>query len=844
MNKLLTILLIFITSLSFAQVKDTLKVGQYAISTLGTNDYVNKMTVPTIITSKYGVVKADTVFYVPSTAPNDTITTLMNARPSKKRAAIVFQRGSTRNTSILVSKDSITFASYGSGEKPKLSTLTTATNWTKRSTTDVYVTKVTNSITPEILTVNGVQFAKGRTPNANRFVNLYADYYHIDSHSGTTQITDSECNAATTDWDNAEIVIRTGNHMNWLKSTISNHTGTTLTFTNSASLTITDGYGYFIQNDLRTLDQFGEWYFNPSTDSLYFYGNPSGYTVAITTSDKIIDINNKDYVALKNLQIEGANDIAVDTRSSGTYGLSIDNCNFKLNNLGFKGQYAYETRITNSTFTNHNYMAVFNSVHPDGAYFANNIIDSTGLVIGSGTSIWGAGTGVTIDQGTHTESTKNIIIEKNQIKNSGYMGLVFAGDSAIVRKNYIDNYNLNRSDGGAIYYGGQTSYVNMKIQDNIVLNGNISDETKGTATNTAAWASYNIYIDYNSTGGILIDGNTSAHTYGAGIMIHMSDYVTITNNTIYDCITGVRFQELTGYSHPVRNITMNNNKVVSKKPSQETLSYRSLNNDFALTGTINNNYYAKPFSINPVFVTMVNTFTKTGNDFTAYKAATSQDASSTVSTIQIQNDDSIRFYTNPTNASVVYALNDTLRDITGAYYNTSVTIPAWGSKVLWNDDLVAYTPKNLGVQTVGGSTALFTTRTAVPYTFTENGTVVAMMIYSNMNGSSKANRLLMAAYDNTGSSGKPGTKLAETNTVLVSDITGWMRVNLKTPLTVTNGQTVWLAWIMQKTASTYSTAGTPGYAWTTGNTWADGLPTTYGTSTQNNSLFSLYFIYK
>jgi hypothetical protein len=489
-------------------------------------------------------------------------------------------------------------------------------------------------------------------------------------------------------------------------------------------------------------------------------------------------------------------------------------------------------------------MAVFNSVHPDGCYFANNVIDSTGLVIGAGTSIWGAGTGVTIDQGTHTESAKNIIIEYNQIKNSGYMGLIFAGIDAIVQNNYIDNYNMNRSDGGGIYYGGQTTYTNMKIQNNIVLNGNISDENIGTAINTASWGSYNIYIDYNSTGVILIDGNTTANTYGAGIMIHMSDYVTITNNTIYNCQTGVKFQELTGYSHPVRNITMNNNIIVSKKPAQETLSFRSLNNDFSLTGTINNNYYAKPYSIDPLFVTMVNTFTKTARTFSDYKTYTSLDASSTASTVQIQNDDSIRFYTNPTKYDVNYTLSSTHTDAKNATFSGTITIPAYSSKILWRNDLVSYTAKKLGIQTVGGSTASLTTRTAVPYTFTEAGEIVAAVIYTNMNGSSKVNRLIMAAYDNTGTAGKPGNKLAETNTVILSDVTGWMRVNFKTPLSVTNGQTVWLAWITEKTASTYYTAGTPGYAWTTGNTWANGLPAAYGTSTQNNSLFSIYFIYK
>jgi len=845
MNKLLTILLIFITSLSFAQIKDTLKVGQYAISTLGTNDYVNKITVPTIITSKYGVLKADTVFYVPSTAPNDTITTLMNARPSKKRAAILFERGSVRKTTISLTQDSISFGTYGNGYNPSFTAFTTITGWTNEGG-GIYSKVLSVDSSPEIVTKNGVQCAMGRTPNANRYVPAYADYYHIDSHTGTTSITDSECSAAITDWDNAEIVIRTGNHMNWFRSTISNHTGTTLTFTNTDNLSITDGYGYFIQNDLRTLDQLGEYYYGGGKFYMYFgAANPDDYVIKVSTKDKIIDINSRDYITVKNIDFTGANVAAIATGYSLlTTNVSVLGCNFDFNNRGVYGHLAPNMTVRNCSFKRNANMAIYQHWYSDGTYFGYNTIDSTGLVIGSGKgeNSWYQGIGAYINYAKHTYSSKNAIIEYNSVKNSGYMGIVFAGDTAICRYNFVDKYNLNKSDGGAIYYGGQATFTNAKILNNIVSNGFISDELLGTATNTASWGSYNIYIDYNSSY-VTVDRNTSSSGV-VGVFIHMSDHITVTNNTIYDCTTGVRMQELTGYSRPVRNVTMNNNIIVSKKPAQETISLRSLNNDFASNGTINNNYYAKPFSIDPLFVTMVNTFTKTARTFSDYKTYTSQDASSTASTIQIQNDDSIRFYTNPTNTAVVYALNDTLRDATGAAYNTSVTVPAYGSKVLWNDDLASYTPKYLGISAVGGSTASLTTRTAVPYTMTENGKIVAMRIYLNMNGSSKANRIKLAVYDNTGSGGKPGTKLAETNVVYMSDIIGWLTVNLQSELSVTNGQTIWLSWIQEKTASTYYTSGTPGYAWTTGNTWADGLPSTYGTSTQNNNLFTMQFIYR
>lgn len=916
MNKLLTILMLFVSAVSFAQVKDTLQNGEYAVITLGTNDYVKAIDVPTVVTSKYGVLKGDRVFYVEKESGLDTIASFgLNADD-----IVLLERGGEYAGTITVGLNDVRFGSWGSGAKPVVTGFTTVTGWAKRSNTDVYVKYVPTTITPEILTVNGVQYAKGRTPNANRYTPAYADYFHIDdiiagtvssvtNYSGTVagtilittsaahgitsgnyvtlslspttyngsytatvvsttqfyvtktysatatgtvynnnRINDTEIPVATADWTGAEAVIRTSNHMNFMRSTIASHSSNTIHFANADNLLLAAGYGYFIQNDLKTLDQFGEWYFNPITDSLYFYGNPSGYTVKISTVDKLIDVNTRDFITVKNLKLEGANSNAVATGYNAVAtDLTIDNCEFDFNNRAIYGSIAPKLRITNNSIKRSSFMAVYQHWYSDATYMAYNTIDSTGLVMGSGKGEgdWYHGIAALITYSRHTYSTaaENTIIEYNSISNSGYMALDFSGDSAIVRNNYMNKYNLWKSDGGGIYYGGQNNFVNMKIEDNIVLNGSVSDESIGTALNSAAVAAYNIYIDYNSTGGILVDGNTSAHTYGAGIMIHMSDYVTVTNNTVYDCTTGVKFQELAGYSHPVRNITMNNNKIIAKKPHQENISMRSLNNDFALTGTIDYNIYAKPFSSDPLFITMVNTFAKTANTFSAYKTATSQDANSTVSSYIIQNDDSVRFYTNPTSTAVTYQLNDTLRDAAGTAYNTSVTVPAYGSKVLWNDDFESYTPKTLGIQTIGGTGASLTTRTAVPYTFTENGTIVAVVIYTTT-GSNKINRVKLGVYDNTGSSGKPGTKLGETNIVQAIDYAGWERVNLTQPLNVTNGQTVWLAWIHEKTISTYYSVGTPGYAWTTGNTWADGLPSTYGTSTQNNSLFSMYFIYK
>lgn len=844
MKKILIILFLFPILLS-AQVRDTIPAGRHAITTLGSNDYVREIDVPTIILSKSGVLQADELFYVRNGASLDTISSF--SFTANKRPAILFERGGKWTGTITVNRNDIVYGSYGTGAKPIMTGLATITGWTNEGG-GIYSQVLSVESNPEIVTVNGVQFAMGRTPNSYRYAPKYADYYHIDSFTGTTSITDSECNSATTNWTGAELVVRTSNHMNWARCPITVHSGTTLTITNS--FTVAAGYGYFIQNDLRTLDQLGEWYYGGGKFYMYFgAATPGDFTVKVSTKNTLIDVNTRDFITVKNIHFEGANQNAVETNSSSyAYNLTVDNCIFNNNNRGVYGNAAPELTIKNSTFTNQAFMAIYNHWDSDGAYIANNTIDSTGLVIGvgAGEGSWYKGIALYSSYGHHTYSSKNTIIEYNKILNSGYIGLTFGSDSAKVRYNLISKYNQIKSDGGAIYYGIPEAYphINQLIDHNICLNGRTQTDSLGMPQNQITYACYNIYLDNNSNGGFTVTNNTSAHTKGAGLMVHMSEDVVIKNNTIYDCETGVKFQEQSGYSpSSIREIDMQNNIIVAKKSAQKNVSVRSLNNDFNLFGTINNNWYARPFDINPMFISMVNTWVETVRDSATWRSTTTWDTNSVFSKIQIQNDDSVRFYTNPTNSAVVYALNDTLVDATGAKYNTSVTVPAYSSKVLWNDDMPAYTVKKLGTQTIGGTAFSATTRMGMPYTFTEAGQITAIVIYNSGQLATGGN-ILLGVYDNTGSTGLPGTKLAETNIQETQSFAGWQRINLKTPLSVTNGQTVWLCWVEEKSLQLWYTAGSPGRAQTTGTTWAQGLPSTFGTSTQASSLYSIYCIYK
>ncbi|MEJ7681393.1 MAG: hypothetical protein WKG06_26795 [Segetibacter sp.] len=64
-------------------------------------------------------------------------------------------------------------------------------------------------------------------------------------------------------WTGAQAVIRTAR---WKldRVPITSHSGNTINYNSFAKSSPSDNYGYFIQNDIKTLDQFGEWCYNPS----------------------------------------------------------------------------------------------------------------------------------------------------------------------------------------------------------------------------------------------------------------------------------------------------------------------------------------------------------------------------------------------------------------------------------------------------------------------------------------------------------------------------------------------------------------------------------------------------
>ena len=184
---------------------------------------------------------------------------------------VLFNRGETFYGSITITKSGssgapITLGAYGSGANPVITGFTTVSTWTNLGSNIWESSSAVSGLsTCNMVVINGVNTAMGRYPNTG--------YLTFQSHSGSASITSSSLNAGTTNWTGAEVVIKKNRGI-IDRSLITSASGSTINYTTGSNNAAIDGFGFFIQNDARTLDRQNEWYYNPSTKKIRIYSTP------------------------------------------------------------------------------------------------------------------------------------------------------------------------------------------------------------------------------------------------------------------------------------------------------------------------------------------------------------------------------------------------------------------------------------------------------------------------------------------------------------------------------------------------------------------------------------------
>ncbi len=548
----------------------------------------------------FSEVKAGNNYYISSTSGDDSRTSIQARNPatpwktiSKLNSvfnslaagdSILFKRGEIYTGTItptlsgtLVSP--IIISSFGIGTKPIINGFETISGWISEGS-GIYSKVITVQSTPNMVTVNGINTSLGRYPKTG--------YLTIDSHVTNTTITDSDLNSAITNWTGAEVVIR---KWNWVidRSLITNHSGSTITYTSGSTNNAQNGYGYFIQNDLRCLTELGDWAYKSGKLYMYFgVNNPDSFVVKVSTLNKAIDISSKSNITLLNLEIQGNNIAGVYVSASSH--IIVDNCDINYsgtNAITAIGSSTYLT-VSNSKITNSNNKAISLAYGCTYSTIKNNTITKTGLFAGMGNNATISGSSSTMFSAITLSDAHNGLVENNNITNTGYIGICFYANNVTVNKNYIDTFCIVADDGGGIYTGVGT-YIGRKISNNIVING-IGAPAGATGTTGDA---NGIYLDYNASN-VEVYNNTVAFCSAAGIYIHNGHENNVHDNLIYGTANQLQLIQ-NSVDDQIRNNVIQHNSFIINSLSQTLIKESSAVNDILSFGKFSGNYYINIF---------------------------------------------------------------------------------------------------------------------------------------------------------------------------------------------------------------------------------------------------------
>lgn len=563
--------------------------------------------------------------------------------------SIIFRRGDTFYGCINVSRDSLDFSCYGTGSIPLISGFSIASGWTNLGSGiwEAGVANAGNNLT--LVSMDGIPQEMGRYPNSNAANGGYLTYESFDS---IFSITDNQLTASP-DWDGAEVCIRKNN---WTldRDIITNHTGTVLNYRigrGASPYTLdvyggTAGFGYFIQNDIRTLDKFGEWFLDSTTApkklKMYFgAAAPSSYTIKAGTLDTLINIGNHKGIVISYLNFEGCNGVAV-------YGKGGDRnivkyCSFS--NIGARAVQLLENSYAWVDHCNFNW-CLSNAVSiytPARSSYKQNCkvndctIKNTAPYVGLGSYFSSAD-----HCAIFVNAATNLTVENNTIDSAGKAGIAWQGNNVSIRKNAVNYTTYTLQDYGAIYtfFDNDTTapFTNRTINNNIV--SNCPGQPKGS-TDTLNPRNAGIYLDGKSMNVNVYD-NTVFNIGRNGIHSNNPSGVVLRGNTLFNNKNAISFYRWADWPGVDIDITVKKNICYSTTSNQVNIYYTNnglntpaattLAAELAASGAIDSNYYGfqnqlpfETYLVNTLGAPMVKTSPMT---LETWQALSSQDAHS------------------------------------------------------------------------------------------------------------------------------------------------------------------------------------------------------------------------
>lgn len=434
--------------------------------------------------------------------------------------SILFERGSSFWGTMEIRAVGIYIGSYGHGSKPVFNGHLALKQW-KYTRNNIWVARCAACVTePGNLFINGKPQLLGRYPNKN---------FLISTGTGKTQIALSDSTLTFPDnyWNDAEVVVRSSR---WTLDnlTVDLYKNKTFTFNASASYSLLNGFGYFIQRHVSTLDQHGEWHFDSAEKMLYVYLNPktkpSQYQISIGVHDTGLMISNSKNIHIEDMIFNGYALSGISIVNSSSIKLEgVEIIYAGKNGMDISSSNRVNIHNCSITGSNNNGVQWHNTTN---SQFTQNQICRTGLHPGRGQS--GNGTYIALYITSDLAKQAQNVFQHNTIDSVGYSAIDFRTGNTKIKGNIISNFCLIKDDGAGIYTW------NNPLQGNHVEGNRISNGigSGSGALSPAEQFAHGIYMD-DRTSHVTIGNNEITRCSGSGIFLHNAKNITVMKNLAY-----------------------------------------------------------------------------------------------------------------------------------------------------------------------------------------------------------------------------------------------------------------------------------------------------------------------
>ena len=565
----------------------------------------------------------------------------------------------TINAGTTTAAKGVHIGTYGSGAKPVFTGLVAVSSWTYLGGNlweSNNISQAPSFFNAKVVLIGNALTPKGRYPNSG--------WLTYETYSGTTSITDNELTSSP-NWTGAEVVIRKNNSAVDL-CTITGHSGTTITYSGGSTQTGQNKHGYFIQNDVRTLDAQNEWYFDGSTKKLKVYSTSQPATTQVAALQYGITTG-KSYVSIDSIEVNGYYSSGINISSSAA-GATVRYCDIK--NTGGSGISLIncdKATISYNTLTDILQNGISGSSNSDNCYVGHNTLTRIEMVPGAGNNGLGS-------SALNVGGLANTV-EYNNITDCGFIAIKHGSTNSTIRYNVISGHCSQKMDAAAIYRrGGIKNQSNIRIYNNIIKAPGDSRPGTPSANNLVA----GIYIDDYESGTLVYDNYIDRNTWG--IYFHNSTRLECTGNLVTDCNIGFRVNG--GDTITARRNTFYLSGNVTYPVGSYLMQFELTSSRINTMGVVDTNYYCMAKSSTSQLRIAGTTMTVS----TWKNTYPMHDVHSALNAVPIPSASAVRVEANeaPSVESVSLS-NAVYKDVTGTNYNGgTLSLSPYNSVMLIN----------------------------------------------------------------------------------------------------------------------------------------------------------------